>query len=207
MARGIDFKAINLVINYDFPNQMLTYIHRVGRTGRAGAPGRAITFFTDEDKPLLRTLANVLKISGCQVPDWIFELKTLRKDERKFREKFPVKRESITEAQPFYVPPFSSYLPEPRQEGGRNQEEEEAKPKPKPEPNVNINININYTQSSSCLFRILFNVRRFSGCFFNPSTSSNTLKPSPCIPHFFFWYWCIKNSRLARPRRGCTNGT
>lgn len=58
---------------------MLTYIHRVGRTGRAGASGRAITFFTDEDKPLLRSLANVLKISGCDVPEWIFELKSLNK--------------------------------------------------------------------------------------------------------------------------------
>lgn len=35
IARGIDFKNTNLVINYDFPNSMLTYIHRVGRTGRA----------------------------------------------------------------------------------------------------------------------------------------------------------------------------
>ena len=72
MARGIDFKGVRLVINYDFPNSMINYIHRVGRTGRAGAGGRAITFFTDEDKPLLRSLANVLKISGCDVPEWIF---------------------------------------------------------------------------------------------------------------------------------------
>jgi ATP-dependent RNA helicase DDX52/ROK1 len=47
VARGIDFKNVNLVINYDFPNSMLTYIHRVGRTGRAERAGTAITFFTD----------------------------------------------------------------------------------------------------------------------------------------------------------------
>ena len=35
VARGIDFKNVNLVVNYDFPNSILTYIHRVGRTGRA----------------------------------------------------------------------------------------------------------------------------------------------------------------------------
>ena len=64
MARGIDFKGVRLVINYDFPNSMINYIHRVGRTGRAGSGGRAITFFTDEDKPLLRSLANVLKVSN-----------------------------------------------------------------------------------------------------------------------------------------------
>lgn len=75
MARGIDFKGVNLVINYDFPNSMITYVHRVGRTGRAGTTGKAITFFTDEDKPMLRSLGNVLKVSGCEVPSWLFDLK------------------------------------------------------------------------------------------------------------------------------------
>jgi len=60
IARGIDFKGISLVINYDFPNDMITYVHRVGRTGRAGLNGKAITFFNDEDKDMLRTLANLL---------------------------------------------------------------------------------------------------------------------------------------------------
>lgn len=71
LARGIDFRNVNLVINYDFPNSMLTYIHRVGRTGRAERTGQAITFFTDEDKPLLRSLANLLNTSGCPTPEWI----------------------------------------------------------------------------------------------------------------------------------------
>lgn len=47
VARGIDFRNVNLVINYDFPNSILTYIHRVGRTGRAERQGTAITFFTE----------------------------------------------------------------------------------------------------------------------------------------------------------------
>ncbi len=72
MARGIDFKGVNLVINYDFPQSIINYIHRVGRTGRANRKGKAITFFTDADRPLLRNLGNVLKISGCSVPEWIF---------------------------------------------------------------------------------------------------------------------------------------
>lgn len=65
MARGVDFKKVNLVINYDFPTSMLTYIHRVGRTGRGDRDGTAVTFYTDEDKPQLRSLANLLKVSGC----------------------------------------------------------------------------------------------------------------------------------------------
>ena len=62
---------MNLVINYDFPNSALTYIHRVGRTGRADRKGTAITLFTEEDKPLIRSIANLLKVSGCEVADWM----------------------------------------------------------------------------------------------------------------------------------------
>uniref|UniRef100_A0A3Q1CTR2 ATP-dependent RNA helicase n=1 Tax=Amphiprion ocellaris TaxID=80972 RepID=A0A3Q1CTR2_AMPOC len=54
LARGIDFKGVNLVLNYDFPTSAVEYIHRIGRTGRAGHQGKAITFFTENDKPLLR---------------------------------------------------------------------------------------------------------------------------------------------------------
>lgn len=46
-ARGLDFKGIKLVINYDFPNSMINYVHRVGRTGRANRVGKAVTFYTD----------------------------------------------------------------------------------------------------------------------------------------------------------------
>lgn len=54
MARGMDFKGINLVINYDFPQTSISYIHRVGRAGRAGRKGKAITFFTIDDTVNLR---------------------------------------------------------------------------------------------------------------------------------------------------------
>ena len=63
IGRGIDFKGVNLVINYDLPNTIINYIHRVGRTGRAGRKGKALTFYTDIDQPLLRSLGNMLKIS------------------------------------------------------------------------------------------------------------------------------------------------
>ncbi|EGR31377.1 hypothetical protein IMG5_111120 [Ichthyophthirius multifiliis] len=96
MARGIDFKGVNLVINYDFPTTIINYIHRVGRTGRAGRSGKAITFYTNQDKPILRNLGNMLKISGCEVPEWIFSLQKADKKTLKHIEKFPIKRENIS---------------------------------------------------------------------------------------------------------------
>jgi len=64
MSRGIDFKTVNEVVNFDFPQSLVSYIHRIGRTGRAGREGKASTFFTDEDKPFVKTIANLMKKSG-----------------------------------------------------------------------------------------------------------------------------------------------
>ena len=75
VARGVDFKAVNLVINYDLPNEGVSYVHRIGRTGRAGRAGRAITFFTEADFDNLRTIANVMRLSGCDVPEWMLTMK------------------------------------------------------------------------------------------------------------------------------------
>jgi ATP-dependent RNA helicase DeaD len=50
-ARGIDVPAVGLVINYDVPIDPDTYFHRIGRTARAGAEGRAITLVTPERSP------------------------------------------------------------------------------------------------------------------------------------------------------------
>ncbi|XP_042223885.1 probable ATP-dependent RNA helicase DDX52 isoform X1 [Homarus americanus] len=83
MARGIDFKGVNLVINFDFPPSAISYIHRVGRTGRAHHQGHAITFWTMDDKPFLRSVAQVIHSSGQEVPSWMLELKKLRRKEKK----------------------------------------------------------------------------------------------------------------------------
>jgi len=48
-ARGLDVKDISFVINLDFPENIESYVHRIGRTGRAGAQGTAISFVTYED--------------------------------------------------------------------------------------------------------------------------------------------------------------
>lgn len=48
-SRGLDIKDIKYVINYDFPQVIEDYVHRIGRTGRAGAKGTAYTFINDND--------------------------------------------------------------------------------------------------------------------------------------------------------------
>jgi ATP-dependent RNA helicase RhlE len=55
-ARGIDVEAVSHVINYDLPNVPESYVHRIGRTARAGANGLAISFCNDEEKAYLRDI-------------------------------------------------------------------------------------------------------------------------------------------------------
>ncbi|XP_068701080.1 probable ATP-dependent RNA helicase DDX52 isoform X1 [Montipora foliosa] len=95
MGRGIDFKGVNLVLNYDFPTSAVAYIHRIGRTGRAGRPGRAITFYTEDDAANLRSIANVMKSSGCEIPDWMLKLKKPSRKARKRLSRNPPSRSTI----------------------------------------------------------------------------------------------------------------
>ncbi|KAL2073696.1 hypothetical protein VTL71DRAFT_11022 [Oculimacula yallundae] len=67
-ARGLDIPAVQLVVNVTFPLTVEDYVHRIGRTGRAGKDGLAITFFTEQDKGLSGSLINVLKAAGQEVP-------------------------------------------------------------------------------------------------------------------------------------------
>ena len=60
-ARGIDIPNVELVINYDIPNNSEEYIHRVGRTGRAGLQGQAISFYTPKDKQRLYAIEKLIK--------------------------------------------------------------------------------------------------------------------------------------------------
>ncbi|KWV93235.1 DEAD/DEAH box helicase [Erythrobacter sp. YT30] len=63
-ARGLDIKGVSHVFNFDTPWHPDDYVHRIGRTGRAGAKGRAFTFVTDEDA---EAIANVEKLTGAKV--------------------------------------------------------------------------------------------------------------------------------------------
>ncbi|KAG0042382.1 RNA-dependent ATPase rok1 [Gryganskiella cystojenkinii] len=95
MARGVDFKGVNLVINYDFPQTVQSYIHRIGRTGRAGRKGQAVTYFTNEDQTYLKSIVNVMRESGCEVADWMLAMKKPSKNDKKNLRQRPLGRSAI----------------------------------------------------------------------------------------------------------------
>jgi superfamily II DNA/RNA helicase len=68
-ARGIDVAEIGHVINFDLPQVPEDYIHRIGRTGRAGSTGTATSFVTSEDLILWRDIVKLLKKTGSPVPN------------------------------------------------------------------------------------------------------------------------------------------
>lgn len=83
LGRGMDFPAVRLVINYDLPRTAVSYIHRIGRTGRGGREGDALTLFTEADIPALRSIAHVMRLSGCAgVPQWMLDLPRPGRDGR-----------------------------------------------------------------------------------------------------------------------------
>lgn len=67
-ARGIDVQQVSLVINYDLPEIMENYIHRIGRSGRFGRKGIAINFVTKSDKNRLREIESFYRIKIKPVP-------------------------------------------------------------------------------------------------------------------------------------------
>jgi ATP-dependent RNA helicase RhlE len=67
-ARGLDISEIAHVINYDLPQQAEDYVHRIGRTGRAGATGSAVSFVTPEERGQWNEIARLLKKTGSTVP-------------------------------------------------------------------------------------------------------------------------------------------
>src|SRR5262249_22741430 len=62
-ARGIDVEGISHVVNYDLPNIPESYVHRIGRTARAGADGIAISFCDHEERPFLRDIEKLIRLS------------------------------------------------------------------------------------------------------------------------------------------------
>ena len=57
VARGLDIPAVRAVINFSFPNEPKRYLHRIGRTARAGATGTSITLCNDEERKEIKQLS------------------------------------------------------------------------------------------------------------------------------------------------------
>jgi len=69
-GRGIDIERVNIVINYDMPDGPDTYLHRVGRAGRFGTKGAAITFVSNtEDAEILNKVQERFEVNITQLPD------------------------------------------------------------------------------------------------------------------------------------------
>jgi len=71
-ARGLDIRDVMHVVNYDMPDEVEEYVHRIGRTGRVGNTGRATSFFDHrEDGAIASPLVGILTDAGQMVPDWL----------------------------------------------------------------------------------------------------------------------------------------
>lgn len=111
LARGVDFAGVNGVLNYDVPGSSAAYVHRVGRTGRAGREGGvAVTFYTKDDIPFVKTVANVIAESEKQagktaeessVQKWLLDAlpNVGKEDRKKLKERGVESRRSGNKAQ------------------------------------------------------------------------------------------------------------
>ena len=68
LTRGIDIQAVNVVINFDFPRNSETYLHRIGRSGRFGHLGIAINLITADDRANLKRIEKELRSEIAPIP-------------------------------------------------------------------------------------------------------------------------------------------
>lgn len=73
-SRGLDVKDIKYVINYDMPKQIEDYVHRIGRTARAGTTGIAYGLFTRNNVMISKELIKLLKEAQQEIPDSLYEM-------------------------------------------------------------------------------------------------------------------------------------
>jgi ATP-dependent RNA helicase DDX52/ROK1 len=106
LSRGLDIKGLNGIVNYDIPNSAAIYVHRAGRTGRAGREGCiAVTFYTKEDIPYVKSIANVIdaseKLRGTDgaksIQKWLLEsLPDLSKKDKQELKRHGVKARQLS---------------------------------------------------------------------------------------------------------------
>jgi ATP-dependent RNA helicase RhlE len=77
-ARGVDVKDVGLVVNYDLPNEPEAYVHRIGRTGRAGADGLAVSFCAEDEIDFLREIEKTIKAEIPRFSDHAWHSEALK---------------------------------------------------------------------------------------------------------------------------------
>ncbi|KAH9933388.1 P-loop containing nucleoside triphosphate hydrolase protein [Fomitopsis serialis] len=75
-ARGLDIPNVTHVVNYDLPSDIDDYVHRIGRTGRAGNTGIATAFFNRGNKNIVRDLLELLREANQEIPAWLETVRT-----------------------------------------------------------------------------------------------------------------------------------
>lgn len=93
-ARGIDIDSLSYVINYDIPNEPETYVHRIGRTGRAGAEGTSISFCDIDERPFVKSIEKLTGKKITFIPNHPFEItESGIKDYKEMQESFAKQNE------------------------------------------------------------------------------------------------------------------
>jgi superfamily II DNA/RNA helicase len=109
-ARGLDVNDIKVVVNYDYPNTNEDYVHRIGRTARAGNKGTAYTFFTSDNCAQAKDLIAVMEEAGQTVDSSLRQMQEMARREKKikksFREagRFKDRFGSGFESRPYFTP-------------------------------------------------------------------------------------------------------
>lgn len=78
-ARGLDVKDIKYVVNIDLPQNIDDYVHRIGRTGRAGQKGYSLSLFSENDLIIVSPFVNFLLNSKAKVHPFLMDSKKVRK--------------------------------------------------------------------------------------------------------------------------------
>lgn len=73
-ARGLDIPNVTNVVNYDLPTNIDDYVHRIGRTGRAGNVGYAVSFVNERNANIIRELRDLLEENDQEVPNWLNQM-------------------------------------------------------------------------------------------------------------------------------------
>ncbi|XP_070817697.1 probable ATP-dependent RNA helicase DDX59 [Chaetodon trifascialis] len=87
LGRGLDLVNVRLVVNFDMPNTMDEYVHQVGRAGRLGHRGTAITFLNNNNKRLFLEVVNRVKPTGSILPPQLLNSPHLHEQQRRQRQK------------------------------------------------------------------------------------------------------------------------